>query len=157
MLRNFGFVIEGVLAGMERPGASASLREDLEFLKAKGIGAVVSLTEQPLERSLLAELGLRYQHLPVSDFGAPDLEQIRFFLAFQKKAEKDGLAVVVHSGAGHGRTGTLLACALVERGLTAGEAIEQLRRLRPGSVETGAQEDFIRTFERQVRQGPHGA
>jgi atypical dual specificity phosphatase len=146
MPQNFGFVIEGLLAGMERPGTHTGLREDLAFLKAQGIGALVSLTERPLDAQLLEEFGLRCLHLPVTDFAAPDLAQIRTFLDFLRQAEADGLAVTVHCGAGHGRTGTLLACALVERGWTAEDAIAQVRQARPSSIESAEQEEVVRRF-----------
>jgi atypical dual specificity phosphatase len=154
MPRNFTFVIEGVLAGMERPGTSASLREDLEFLKGQGIGAIVSLTCTPLDEKLVRELGFRCLHLPVVDLTPPDVGQVEAFLAFQRSCEAERVAVVVHCGAGQGRTGTVLACALVQRGVGAEEAIARVRRLRPCSIETPEQEAFVRAFEAHVKRGP---
>jgi atypical dual specificity phosphatase len=153
MAGNFTFVIPGVLAGMERPGTSASPREDLEFLKSQGIGAIVSLTAAPLDAALVQEFGFRYLHLPVPDFGTPRLEQTDEFVRFQRQSEQDGLGTVIHCGAGHGRTGTMLACALVERGTPADEAIVRVRRLRPCSIETFEQEAFVRGFEEHVQRG----
>src|ERR1043165_336491 len=143
MPSNFSFVIEGVLAGMERPGTSSRLREDLEFLKDKKVGAIVSLTEAPLERAFIEEFGFRYMHLPICDFTAPSIAQIDEFVAFLKQAENDKLGAVVHCGAGMGRTGTMLACALVARGLSSDEALERIRATRPYSIETLEQEDCI--------------
>jgi atypical dual specificity phosphatase len=45
-----------------------------------------------------------------------------------------------------GRTGTILAAWLVSRGQGAGEAIALVRSLRPGSIETRAQEESVRRF-----------
>ncbi|HEY3324591.1 MAG TPA: dual specificity protein phosphatase 23 [Planctomycetota bacterium] len=146
MPNNFSFVIDGVLAGMERPGTFAKLREDLEFLKENKIHAIVSLTERGLEKAFIEEFGFRYLHMPVTDFTAPTFEQIQKFLAFQRRAEADGLATVVHCGAGLGRTGTMLACALVSRGSPAEAAIDKIRTLRPYSIETVEQEDCVRYF-----------
>lgn len=146
MPNNFSFVIEGLLAGMERPGTFARLRNDLEFLQLQRIRAIVSLTESPLDKPFIEEFGFRYLHLPVTDFMPPSPGQIEEFLRFLRAAEADGIAVVVHCGAGLGRTGTLLACALVSRGLAAGEAIDQVRTLRPYSIETIEQEDCVRRF-----------
>src|SRR6185503_14933132 len=89
MPNNFCFVIEGVLAGMERPGTHASLREDLAFLKKSGVGAIVSLTESALDPVPIREFGFRYLHLPVADFTPPTLEQIMGFIEFQQRAETD--------------------------------------------------------------------
>ncbi|MHC4885453.1 MAG: phosphatase domain-containing protein, partial [Planctomycetota bacterium] len=46
---------------------------------------------------------------------------------------------VAHCGTGIGRTGTMLACYLVAQGRSADAAIRELRRSRPGSIETRAQ------------------
>ena len=146
MPANFSFVIDNVLAGMERPGTFARLREDLEFLKDQKIGAIVSLTETPLERAFVEEFGFRYLHLPIADFTAPSLEQIDAFVDFLKKAEAGKLATMVHCGAGMGRTGTMLACALVARGQSADAAVERVRELRPFSIETTDQEECIADY-----------
>ncbi|NXK70537.1 DUS23 phosphatase, partial [Sylvietta virens] len=48
---------------------------------------------------------------------------------------------------GHGRTGTLLACYLCkERHLAGADAIREIRRLRPGSIETAEQEQAVIRF-----------
>ena len=44
--------------------------------------------------------------------------------------------VVVHCGAGLGRTGTVVAAFLAAQGMPPEEAIREVRRLRPGSLET---------------------
>nr|XP_005497824.1 dual specificity protein phosphatase 23-like [Zonotrichia albicollis] len=56
-------------------------------------------------------------------------------------------AVAVHCMLGHGRTGTLLACYLCkEQHLAGGDAIREIRRLRPGSIETSEQEQAVLRF-----------
>lgn len=61
-------------------------------------------------------------------------------------------AVAVHCALGFGRTGTMLACYLVkERGLTAGDAIAEIRRLRPGSIETYEQEKAVFQFYQRTK------
>ncbi len=146
MSANFSFVIENVLAGMERPGTFARLREDLEFLKDQKISAIVSLTESPLERAFVEEFGFRYLHLPIPDFAPPSITQIDAFIDFLKKTESESIPAVVHCAAGMGRTGTMLACALVARGKSADEAIDRVRELRPHSIETSDQEECIADY-----------
>lgn len=142
---NFCFVIEGMLAGMARPGRSSPLEDDLTFLRAQGIVAVVSMTERPLDERIVSEFGLRYLHLPVPDYCAPTIEQIEAFLAFLDRGDRGG-AVAVHCHAGQGRTGTMLACALVHHGMSAEEAIRLVRSKRPPSIDTLAQEQIIFEF-----------
>ncbi len=157
MPRNYTVVIDGVLAGMAQPGSGVPLIKDLEFLKERGTGAIVSLTMQLLEPALIEEFGLRYLHLPVPDFAPPTLAQVGRFGEFLRQAEADGLATLVHCGAGHGRTGTMLACALVQRGRRALDAIRELRMLRPGYIETPEQEALVFQVERRAQRGSHGA
>ncbi|NXU58706.1 DUS23 phosphatase, partial [Turnix velox] len=48
---------------------------------------------------------------------------------------------------GHGRTGTMLACYLAkEKKLSGHDAIREIRRLRPGSIETREQEEAVIRF-----------
>ena len=60
-------------------------------------------------------------------------------------------AVGVHCGAGMGRTGTFLAAYLVSQGMTAHDAIAEVRRLRPGSIETPAQERAVAQYEASLK------
>lgn len=61
-------------------------------------------------------------------------------------------AVGVHCALGFGRTGTMLACYLVkERGLAAGDAVAEIRRLRPGSIETYEQEKAVFQFYQRTK------
>lgn len=141
---NFSFVIPGKLAGMARPGGD--LEGELLLLKRQGVGAIVTLTMEPLATSLLQRKKIEYLHLPVPDFTAPKLPQIESFVAFVRQQNKNQRAVVVHCGAGMGRTGTMLACYLVALGESAEEAIASVRTIRPGSIETFEQEECVRRY-----------
>ena len=149
MLHNFSWLEAGVLAGMARP---ASTPNDLHELKLAGIDAIVSLTDMPILPSLLSEFGFAHRHLPVPDFAAPSHDQIEEFVAFVKEMRKESRAVVVHCSAGMGRTGTMLSSFLVSEGTPARDAIEAVRLLRPGSIETLEQEQAIYHYERTLRK-----
>lgn len=152
MPQNFSFLLPGQLAGMACPGRDRPLEDDLAALAAQGVGAVVSLTERPLEPAALARHDLAGLHLPVRDFAPPTLEQIGSFVDFvdhQLAAERP---VAVHCGMGRGRTGTMLACYLVRQGWAPAEAIAEVRRRRPGSLETATQERMVHEYARRRAQ-----
>lgn len=126
---------------------------DFEFLRELGIDAIVSLTEYPLQKAFIEEFGFEYKHVPVEDLTAPSLEQIDEFVRFATKVCGAGKKLVVHCGAGIGRTGTMLACYLVYKGYSARRAIEEVRRKRPGSIETHEQEEIIALYEKKKKGG----
>lgn len=142
----FSWVVADQLAAMALPGRERPLARDLTFLQSAGVVVLVSLTEEPIPAEELVKYGMTGIHLPVADFMPPTMAQIERFLAEVEQARLKGYALGVHCTAGKGRTGTMLATYLVSQGLTASEAIAKIRRLRPGSVETEAQEARIAEF-----------
>lgn len=145
------------MPGSRFPGffnGSGTLAEDLEFAAGQKIGALVSLTESVLEEAEVSASGLEYLHLPVADMAAPAVEDCRRFVDFVAERNERGVAVLVHCVAGRGRTGTMLACFFVGEGCSPLESLERVRRLRPGSVETEAQEAVV--FEYAARHKVRG-
>ncbi|MDR1613076.1 MAG: dual specificity protein phosphatase family protein [Planctomycetota bacterium] len=154
MFDNFSYVIPEKLAGCAKPRGLGGLRA----LARRGVGAVVSLTEEALDGKTLAEYGVVTLHLPIRDFTPPTQEQMERFVRFVDERMAEGRKVAVHCHAGMGRTGTMLAGYLVHCGMSAEEAMLRVRRLRPGSIETAGQEDSLREFaRRQKRKGSTSA
>jgi atypical dual specificity phosphatase len=148
----FSWVETDTLAAMARPGRERGLEEDLAWLQSSGIRILVSLTEEPIPEEFLEKYGMEGLHLPVEDFTPPTLVQIDRFLGEVDRAKSEGMALGIHCTAGKGRTGTMLAAYLVTRGLSAEDAIAKIRKLRPGSVETAAQEERVAEFaEREAK------
>jgi len=142
------FVRDEKVAGCSHPGRGSQLLPTLaEMAAVHGVTAIVTLTEGALSPALVAEAGLRSLHVPVPDFGVPTFEEVASAVSFINEEIARGGCVVVHCATGYGRTGTMLACWLVADGCAAHEAIAEVRRLRPGSIETAQQEGFIRQWE----------
>jgi atypical dual specificity phosphatase len=148
MLPNFSFVQPGVLAGSALPGyfGFSSLEEDLRDIHEEGVRVIVSLTEEPLDQSVVETEGFRYYHLPVDDHTAPPLQLMEEFCRIVAKERESGAPVLAHCFAGIGRTGTMLAAWLVWQGALPDDAIRQVRRARRGSLETLSQERAVHHF-----------
>jgi atypical dual specificity phosphatase len=122
---------------------------DLRALAERGVSLLVNLHERGHSPAQMQRFGLTELHLPVRDFTAPSLEQLERGVQALVTTVDAGERVAVHCGAGLGRTGTLLACYLVQRGMAADEAIDDIRRLRPGSVETPEQVAAVHAFAKR--------
>jgi atypical dual specificity phosphatase len=143
----FSWIDRPRLAAMARPDAP----EELAWLRQNGLELVLSLTEEPLRRDWVADASLLALHVPVPDMESPTPDQIETCVSAIRRAHERQMGVVVHCAAGLGRTGTILACHFVAGGMTAREAIDRIRDLRPGSIETDEQYEAIEQFERRLR------
>lgn len=126
---------------------------DLDAVQAWNAAAVVSLIEEEeISRLQVPALGdevesrhMSWVHLPIRDRGVPD---DAFEAAWVKVGEdlrsrlRCGFNVMVHCMGGLGRAGTIASRLLAELGWKPDDAIREVRRVRPGAIETDDQEDF---------------
>lgn len=159
-MQGFYWLIEDMLAGCARPGGSmtrrdalpddagalAALDADLAWLRERGIGAVLSMTETPLSAEALERHGLESLHVPVDDLTAPTPEQFDQALRFIDWQRVRGKPVVVHCKMGQGRTGVVLAAYLVRAGATPAQALARVRGVCPGAVSSPEQERALDAF-----------
>ena len=127
------------------------LEQDLKFVQEQGVDTIVSLTETPLDEEVLEAFDFEVLHMPVPDRHAPTPEQIDAYNAYLDAQLGAGRAVMVHCLGGYGRTGTMLVSYLIHCGAKADEALAEMRRVRPRSVETEEQEAAVFAYEERIR------
>ncbi|MCK5848442.1 MAG: MazG family protein, partial [Caldisericia bacterium] len=107
------------------------------------IGVVVNLTGTDYFSKELEQKTVDLLNIPVKDYSVPDasqsLELIRN-LSFYDYCE---VPVYVHCMGGLGRAGTIAGLFLLLKGFSAEDAIKEVRRCRPGSIETREQEEYL--------------
>lgn len=88
---------------------------------------------------------------PMPDGRAPaSLDEVKSILAAISDARRSANVAVACMG-GVGRSGTVAACALVDAGMSAADAIATVRRVRhPTAIETAEQERFVRRYADQA-------
>lgn len=101
--------------------------------------AAKNATDLPIR---LAEAGTEWLHLPIEDFGAPHGETAQYWPSAAKRAHEildNGGKVLAHCMGGQGRSGMAILRLMVERNISPLEALQRIRAVRPGAVETDAQ------------------
>jgi protein-tyrosine phosphatase len=102
--------------------------------------------------------GIEQLRLPIRDGGVPeDPAALAWLVAQILSRLRAGKTVVVHCMGGLGRSGLVAACTLVAAGHRPARAIADVRKARPGAIETTAQEGEVGRFVgywRELRSTP---
>ena len=150
--RFFRWLIPFYIAIMSTPRNE----EDISTLASPhlGIRHILTLTEEePLGESWFRGKSITNTYLPVPNYCPPSIEQMDLIITLLGDESK--LPLLIHCGGGKGRAGTVAASYIAAFGfskprfnqahpeISAQEAVSLLRQLRPGSIETSQQEDFV--------------
>lgn len=140
----------GQLALAPMPGSGGEYARDLNAIEAWGADVVVSMTTSAemsrcgaggLERDLHRR-GIRWEHMPIEDFGSPAGDVARSWSALGPSLQQvltGGGRVLVHCRGGCGRSGMVVLRLMVECGENPDAALTRLRAVRPCAVETEGQ------------------
>jgi atypical dual specificity phosphatase len=149
---NLSWVIENKLAGSRGPRS----KQDLLTLKQQGIGALVRLVEADEAYVTTKDVNdseLEDYNEPVRDFMAPSQTQIDRIIAYIDSHLEREIPVGVSCNAGIGRSGVILACYLVHKGLTATKAMELVLTRRGRAPEIPEQVEAVKTYWQRSRSG----
>jgi ADP-ribosyl-[dinitrogen reductase] hydrolase len=139
-------------SGAMTGGWDRDLDLDLDAIRDWNAAAVVTLVEpHELQELAVPNLGevvqqrhMAWHHLPIRDVSTPcDRFEAQWAVAGPalRHRLRSGFNVVVHCKGGLGRAGTIGARLLVELGWDPAAAIAAVRGVRPGALETSAQEE----------------
>ena len=166
---NFSFLLNNEVALSSIPVNADQIKAWKEIYK---ISLVVTLTEESLPQSWFRDIDSTNLHVPVTDNHPLSSDQMDTITKAIEGSVKAGGAAVVHCFGGKGRTGTVGACLLMRYGspgilqatrdettattadvseespilFDSADAIDFIRTIRPGSIESESQEAFIREY-----------
>lgn len=150
---NFSWLIENQLAGHR----GIQSNEHLQFLKSKGIKALIRMTQVPKVKPVdISGVGMLDYHLSIPDMSAPALADISRMIAFIEECLSQDKPVGVSCDGGYGRTGCLLSCFFITRGMGPYDAIGFIKEKRPGSVLTDDQDKAVHKFAAEYRHNGSG-
>ncbi len=149
--RNFSWVKKDTLAGIRGPTG----KEDLEFLRGKGISVLVRRAQEDaafVTSEQVTRFGMEDLHYPIPDYHPPTEKQIEEITRIVKDRISAGKKVAVSCGAGIGRTGTILTCILISMGHPLDEALQLMEKADRLPFETEEQRQAIVDYAKKIAQ-----
>lgn len=165
-LPEVGVIGMTICPGKKRPASISGdwdrdLGSDLRVVHDWGAKIVVTLLEdfefEEVQVEALGEmvqaLGMGWIHLPIPDKQAPGAG---FSPAWAVAGPlihaclQRGGKILIHCMGGIGRTGTIAAQILMERGVPTEQAMAEVRRVRKGAIETVVQEQYLAAWRQDT-------
>jgi len=137
-------------------GGSNPTDREIGDLHKEGFRTIISLLDEDEQAPYYDIIRIRVKgfnrySIPVADFTAPTRADFQKFLEVVAKSLKEG-KVLVHCQGGIGRTGTMGAAYWIKKGLSAREAIQKVRKSRPGAIEMPEQEESLFELEASIAE-----
>ncbi|KYC37099.1 protein phosphatase [Scytonema hofmannii PCC 7110] len=136
---NLWWVIPNKLAGVRKPMA-----QELPELQASGVGAIVSVMDDPSNLDVYQQANIPHLWVPIKGGTAPNEEQLQELQNFIDTQNNLSNAVAVHCTSGRRRTGTILAAYLICTGASYDDAIQTIHSANPEVELREAQTTFLR-------------
>ncbi len=135
--------------------------DDLRWMHAQGIRAVVTLTEQALTYcfimpALVQALDIKTCHEPIDSRGVPDdFDTIYRVMDFVDEMLTEGRPVLIHCWNGTGRTGVMLYGYFLQQNVSLVESQQHIAQIRPLSAWralTADQRDYITQYDAYLHE-----
>jgi atypical dual specificity phosphatase len=136
-MNNFSFVIPNEVAGMGYPESTDITDE----LLSMGFKSVVSVSENLPDSRIFTPF--IHRHYPLPDFTRIPSKDIHQIVSFLQETPRP---VVIHCQCGIGRTGVVLACMFIAMGDGPEQALEKVRKFRPGSIDDKDLEESVMDY-----------
>ena len=150
--------INGKLYFHSMPGRNENFLESLLAIKSLSINGIVSLApmKEIKEKSPAYAEAIVFRKLPcehilfsICDYGVPkDRQKFVVFVKGVAQRLRNGEKLLMHCGAGIGRTGTVACCVLIELGLRE-ENAESIVHTAGSYPETDAQRELVKWYAKQ--------
>lgn len=145
---NLWWVIPDKLAGVRKPTA-----EEIAELQSAGVGAIVSVMDDPANLDLYQANGIDYLWLPIQGGSVPTEEQVQKLQHFVSEQNQHGHGVAIHCTNGKRRTGTMLAALLIKAGSTFENAMQILQTAKPELDLRETQIDYLKSLAAAAVKG----
>jgi len=129
---------------------NSTMDKYIKILEKEGVTHLVCCTERQYDTAKLVANGIAVHELSYPDGSAPGTEIVEQWLSLVSSVFSADPATTmgVHCVTGLGRAPVLVCIALIEQGMKYEDAVEHMRKTRPGAINT-KQLQFLANYKRR--------